>query len=70
MSFANAIAKIIGEAQAQDKHAALVARMRATAIELEEISKLYNTPHHANATFQKWSADDLRYEADYLEKNP
>lgn len=48
---------------------ALVARMRACADELEAISKEYNTPHHARARHQRWSADDLRYEATYLEVN-
>lgn len=60
----------VAAVQAHDKHAALVAEMRAAAELLERISQHYNTDYHPPARHQKWSADGLRSEATYLELNP
>ena len=56
--------------QAHDKTAALVAEMRQAADMLERISQLYHSDYHPPARHQQWSADGLRSEALYLERNP
>jgi hypothetical protein len=45
---------------------AMVARMRAIAVELEWANQLYDYDTYTG----QWSPKSLRYEADYLEKNP
>jgi hypothetical protein len=54
------------EVDAAAKHAAMVARIRAIAVELEWVNALYDY----DITRGQWSPHSLRYEADYLERNP
>ena len=58
--------KTIAEVQEQDKHAAVVARLRSLATELEWANDLYL--YHRE--YGMWNPANARYEADYLERNP
>jgi len=49
-----------------DKHAEMVARMRAIAVDLEWVNGLYDFA----LPYGSWSPKSLRYEADYLEAHP
>jgi hypothetical protein len=46
----------------------LAADMRQVADALERIAVHYNTNYHAPSTYQKWSAQMLRDEANVLER--
>lgn len=59
-------ADTLAAAQRVNRQAQLIAEMRAVALMLEKFNEAYEYDTGTGS----WSPTELRYEADYLEKNP